>query len=134
MRTVLKKSVIAAYVLAVLVCGERQRAVAQGDAALKLPEGVEAVWDLGRAFRESSETRERVCINGLWRWQPARDGSDAVPADGWGYFKVPGCWPGITNYMQKDCQTVHAHDAWREKRPSDIAAPFCSFVAARYPK
>ncbi|MGE5609627.1 MAG: hypothetical protein ACM359_10265 [Bacillota bacterium] len=36
-----------------------------------------------------------------------------VPADRWGYFKVPGCWPGITDYMQKDCQTVFPHPSWK---------------------
>ena len=35
-----------------------------------LPAGVKAVWDLDKAFREKSPTRERVCLNGLWRWQP----------------------------------------------------------------
>ncbi len=35
--------------------------------------------------------------------------ADRVPAGNWGYFKVPGSWPGVTDYMQKDCQTVYAH-------------------------
>src|SRR3954462_7903892 len=70
-----------------------------------LPAGVSAAWDLAKAERIATPTRERMCINGLWRWQPvARDSDDTakVPAGGWGYFKVPGCWPGITDYMQKD--------------------------------
>ena len=81
-------------------------------AAAGLPQGVKAVWDLAQAYRETTPTRERVCINGLWRWQPADPKSDRVPDGDWGYFKVPGCWPGITDYMQKDCQTVH--------RPSEL--------------
>ena len=28
-----------------------------------------------------------------------------MPAKGWGWFKVPGPWPGITSWIQKDCQT-----------------------------
>src|SRR5262245_56866520 len=66
------------------------------DAIAPLPPGVVAVWDAGRAFRESTATREKICINGLWRWQPAASDASMVPADRWGYFKVPGCWPGIT--------------------------------------
>jgi hypothetical protein len=74
-----------------------------------LPEGVKPVWDITKASRESTSTRERICLNGLWRWQPSTDDSDTVPASNWGFFKVPGSWPGITDYMQKDCQTVYAH-------------------------
>src|SRR5689334_13331283 len=57
--------------------------------AAPLPRDVKAVWDVGRAWREATATRERVCVNGLWRWQPADDasptGNTAVPAGGWGY-------------------------------------------------
>ena len=48
-----------------------------------LPAGVKAVWNLDKAQREKTATRERVCLNGLWRWQPARRRPTAVPgADG----------------------------------------------------
>jgi hypothetical protein len=79
-----------------------------------LPPGVKAVWDLDKAFREKTPTRERVCLNGFWRWQPGKDLADAVPADGWGYYKVPGFWPGINNYIQEDCQTLHVHPSWKD--------------------
>jgi beta-galactosidase/beta-glucuronidase len=59
-----------------------------------LPEGVKAVWDVDKAYREMTTTRERICINGLWRWQPADKAAEAVPTDGWGYFRVPDSWPG----------------------------------------
>jgi hypothetical protein len=78
-----------------------------------LPPGVKAVWDLEKAFREKTPTRERVCLNGLWRWQPAGDVTDPVPAGRWGWFKVPGFWPGNANYIQEDCQALHAHPAWK---------------------
>src|SRR5262245_41059036 len=81
-------------------------------AAAHLPSGVKVVWDVDRAHREAAPTRERVGLNGLWRWQPAKEGTHPVPADGWGYFKVPGFWPGISNYIQEDCQTLHAHPSW----------------------
>lgn len=82
------------------------------DVAVALPQGVQAVWDTGRAFHETTATRERICLNGLWRWQPAEGKSEEVPVASWGWFKVPGCWPGITDYMEKDCQTVIANPKW----------------------
>jgi len=85
-----------------------------------LPKPVRAVWDVAKAHRELTPTRERICINGLWRWQPATGPIDAVPGGAWGFFKVPGCWPGITNYMQKDSQTLFAHPSWKDRRLSEI--------------
>jgi beta-galactosidase len=82
--------------------------------AVALPDGVRAVWDTAKAHRETTLTRERICLNGLWAWQPADPKSDEVPANRWGYFKVPGSWPGITSYEQKDSQTVHAHPSWNK--------------------
>ena len=38
-----------------------------GRAQDALPPGVKAVWNLNAAHREWTPTRERVCINGLWR-------------------------------------------------------------------
>jgi beta-galactosidase len=83
-------------------------------AAESLPAGVKAVWNLDKAHRQTTATRERVCLNGLWRWQPAKDGAESVPDDGWGYFKVPGFWPGNSNYGQEDCQTLHVHPSWKD--------------------
>jgi hypothetical protein len=87
-----------------------------------LPAGVKAVWDLETAHREKTRTRERVCLNGLWRWQPATALADAVPAERWGYFKVPGFWPGNTSYIQEDCQTLHAHPGWKDVEPRNLTA------------
>jgi beta-galactosidase len=118
MKLLLQQSfVIIAYVTASVVPG-----VCRAGAAVRLPEGVRAVWDVEKAYRESTPTRERMCINGLWRWQPADEDTNAVPAGSWGYFKVPGCWPGITNYMQKDCQTVHAHPGWKDRNLRSITS------------
>src|SRR5262249_19268831 len=87
-----------------------------------LPAGVRAVWDLQKAYREKTPTRERVCLNGLWRWQPAETAAESVPADRWGYFKVPGRWPGITDYMQKDSQTGYANPAWKDANLASLTA------------
>ena len=86
---------------------------AQDQSDLALPAGVKAVWDPARAWRETTATRERLCINGLWRWQPAADKALEVPAAGWGYYKVPACWPGIEDYLQSDYQTLYPHPSWK---------------------
>jgi hypothetical protein len=92
---------------------------AAGAESALLPTGVKAIWDLEKAYRDKTATRERVCLNGLWRWQPARQVGDSVPDDGWGYFKVPGFWPGNSNNDQEDCQTLYPHPQWRN---SDLRA------------
>jgi hypothetical protein len=88
--------------------------VAEAATQAPLPSGVKVVWDLDKASREKTPTRERVCLNGLWRWQPAGKRQGAVPAGSWGYFKVPGFWPGTSNYIQEDCQTLYPHPAWKD--------------------
>jgi hypothetical protein len=94
----------------------------QDNFAAPLPGGVNAVWDISKAHRETTLTRERICLNGLWRWQPADAQSEQVPAGTWGYFKVPGSWPGITDYMQKDSQAVFAHADWKDRKLGSINA------------
>lgn len=91
-------------------------------AVATLPPGIAAVWDVERAYHESTPTREQICINGLWRWQPAGEQRRDIPDGSWGHFKVPGCWPGITDYMQKDCQSVFAHPDWADQRLGGIGA------------
>jgi len=107
--------------LALLVLGFCLPSFMQQPAVAPLPPGVTAAWDLGGAARESTPTRERICINGLWKWQPA-GGQRDVPESGWGWFKVPGAWPGITDYLQKDCQTVFANAAWKSANLAGITS------------
>jgi beta-galactosidase len=108
--------------------------VLAAEADAPLPAGVKAVWDIDKAFREKTATRERICLNGLWRWQPARNAkgmatpenpitADApIPDGAWGFFKVPGCWPGLGDYMMKDSQLVHVHPAWKADKLRDVSA------------
>jgi hypothetical protein len=74
--------------------------------AASLPDGVKPVRGLDRAQRDATPTRERICINGLWRWQPAVPEPDRTPVSNWGFFKVPGCWPGITGGIETG---FHSH-------------------------
>ena len=85
---------------------------AQSDAPL--PEGVRAVWDLEKAWRESTPTRERICLNGLWRWQPSSENKATdVSTTNWGFFKVPGAWPDNNSWDKKESQIVHPHPTWK---------------------
>ncbi len=71
----------------------RKRAMHKSDAPI--PEGAEDAWNPQMAWRQSSSTRETICINGLWAFRPLfeEDGQER-PAQGdcWGWFKVPGIW------------------------------------------
>ena len=85
-----------------------------------LPPGVKAVWDAAKAWRETTPTRERLCINGLWRWQPAADNASPPPAAAWGFYKVPACWPGIQDYLQSDYQTLYRDSSWQKTNLADV--------------
>ncbi|MFC2123468.1 hypothetical protein ACFLU5_01555 [Bacteroidota bacterium] len=88
--------------------------------AVKLPQGVKAVWDVAKAYHESTPTREQICINGLWMWQPGEFDANTPPTTNWGYFKVPGNWPGFNDYMQRENQRVFEHPDWDEKLLDDV--------------
>jgi len=88
--------------------------------AVPLAAGVQAVWNEERAYHETTATRERISINGLWRWQPAGSRT-LVPTNAWGYYKVPACWPGIQDYMQSDYQTLYRHPSWATASLRDVS-------------
>ncbi|MCZ7648890.1 MAG: hypothetical protein M5U26_27145 [Planctomycetota bacterium] len=96
--------------------------------AVELPEGVQAVWDLEKAQRDATPTRERVCLNGLWRWQPVSEANKPVPeqagenakpepaaeqppTQGWGYLKVPSYWPAV-HAPDSEQPRWFPHPAW----------------------
>ncbi len=97
-----------------------QQAAGQEGVEMALPEGVKAVWDVGKAYRESTETRERICINGLWRWQPAKGAEEAVPASGWGYFRVPSAWPREAGAGPS--QVMFQHPDWKDVKLGEVTA------------
>ena len=114
----LRPGFIAAGLLGLLAGFGSSRA--QNASTAALPPGVKAEWDPAKAWHETTATRERICINGLWRWQPARENAKDIPTNSWGYFKVPACWPGVQDYMQNDYQTVFPHEAWRSAKLSEV--------------
>ena len=107
---------------ALYIMGAVGIAVGDDQPGVSLPPGVKAVWDMGAAYAEKSPTRERISINGLWRWQPGDAKAEQVPANDWGYFKVPAQWPGISDYQQKDSQTLFAHPSWKGERLGELSA------------
>ena len=44
---------------------------------------------MAKAYRETTPTRERICINGLWRWQPAETPVAAGAGGELGLFQGP---------------------------------------------
>ena len=95
-------------------------AKAQSQLEITLPPGVRAVWDPAKALHETTPTRQRLCLNGLWRWQPAAADALPVPLAAWGYYKVPACWPGNQDYMQSDYQTLYPDPSWKSTNLSDV--------------
>jgi len=101
---------------------------------VELPDEADSPWGLSKAWRQSSSTREQVCINGLWRFIPAL-GSQTPPVkgSGWGWFKVPGIWPVsdwsigdssqdiiLSSGMKKRLDMKNLDQAWYQR---DITIP-----------
>ena len=64
--------------------------------------GQAELWDVSDAERLRTATRDRLCLNGLWQFQPVKEPDGRVPAPSeYGYyFKVPGIWPGFDGWGQ----------------------------------
>lgn len=79
-------------------------------------------WSLEDAARETTPTRERICLNGLWGFRPVLSGetpeTPPPPGDGWGWFKVPGMWPASAADFEQGAQIVW-RSAWVEEREGD---------------
>ncbi len=68
------------------------------------PDGstTEQLFSLDDAWKVKVPGREKICLNGLWRFKPVfdKEKSRELPdeKEGWGWFKVPASWPGANNY------------------------------------
>jgi beta-galactosidase len=125
MRKPTRKPVLTTCLLAILLWSAQAPGRAQERASAVLPAGVRAVWDLARANRDTTPTQERICINGLWRFQPAEKDFDTVPGDGWGYFKVPGPWPAPPKRPYAnggESQELYRAPAWQDLDMRTVAA------------
>ncbi len=105
-------------------------------ADMPLPEGAEDLRDSSRAWRQTSATRQRICLNGLWRFLPAGKESTQRPPPsgrGWGWFKVPGIWPRSADDAQRvlspdgyeDSELRDLEQAWYQ-RPLNVPADWAS--------
>ncbi|MBT7101598.1 hypothetical protein HN937_29740, partial [Candidatus Poribacteria bacterium] len=104
----------------ILACAILVASMTARTAAAALPDGVTAAWGLDAAHREATPTRERISVNGLWRWQPAPD-PDTPHSEAWGHVKVPGPWPGTRgNYMWRETQSYFVHEAWADDDLRDV--------------
>ncbi len=54
------------------------------------------LWDLAGACRETSPTRERICLNALWRFQLTETDQRPKP-ESWSHLAVPGRYAGQEN-------------------------------------
>jgi hypothetical protein len=102
--------------LSLTVC--RIRTLDKADAPL--PPGAEKEpWSLSDAWRQTTPTREKLCLNGLWGFKPVMkaEKADSVPAAGdcWGWFKIPGIWPSGTWEFTSGAQQVWLAP-WLEER------------------
>jgi len=64
------------------------------------------VWDPGKAFRETTATRERLCINGLWRWQPLPR-RPVQCLQRLGLLQGAGLLARSQDYLRSDYQTLY---------------------------
>ena len=69
-RDFLRGSLTATAAMAASSLGGASVLAQSGQPAGALPPSMKAVWDLSKAYRETTPTRELICINGLWRWHP----------------------------------------------------------------
>jgi len=111
----------ALFVLGAPACAAAPQIAGRAAAGGELPPGVKAVWDLAKAYRESTATRERLSINGLWRWQPAGREGDAAPDGGWGYLRVPESWPDGAQ-GPGDTTLFFRHPDWVKKDLAGVTA------------
>ena len=111
----------ALFVLGAPACAAAPQIAGRAAAGGELPPGVKAVWDLAKAYRESMATRERLSINGLWRWQPAGREGDAAPDGGWGYLRVPESWPDGAQ-GPGDTTLFFRHPDWAKKDLAGVTA------------
>ena len=133
--------------VSLVLCFGGVQSVASGDDAL-LRGGVKAVWDMDKAYHETTPTSERISINGLWRWQPADDVGDTRPGRQLGILQGPGAlvvqqpdslsasdlerqepeemptWPGTSG-------DITIPDAWQGRRIA-VYAEYVNSYAAVY--
>ncbi|MDR1282061.1 MAG: hypothetical protein LBK99_14765 [Opitutaceae bacterium] len=107
----------------------------KGDAASPLGPDID-LWTFKDAWKTRSAMRERLSLNGYWRFfpvfnQPVEDGATAAatPAanSGWGFFKIPGYWSGDNRHEQPVILSP-----WIEKKLAEAKVSREAFSQAWY--
>ena len=98
-----------------------------------LPEGAPTnVWGLDDAWRQTTPTREKICMNGLWGFLPVLSGdnidSPPAPGNGWGWCKVPALWPAgregseavqriwlASRFVENTQRAINFNQAWYKR-------------------
>jgi beta-galactosidase len=93
----------------------------EAKAAIPAAQAYAVVWDTAKAYREATATRERISVNGLWRWQPSEATSEVAPTEDWGYLRVPEIWPGGRPGWT-DPQFFFPNSGWGRTDFSDVTA------------
>lgn len=80
---------------------------------------LQASWEIKKAQRVQSATRDRICINGLWRFQPEFHYGQAPDTRQWGYLRVPGIWIdawGRFNFVFHQAEKTNWYSAMMDYR------------------
>ncbi|MBN1557434.1 MAG: hypothetical protein JW951_04740 [Lentisphaerae bacterium] len=97
--------------------------VVPGREAEPLPLGAD--WSLADAAHETTATRERICLNGLWRFQPETAYGRAPATNQWAYLRVPGIWCdawGKINFLHHGSESTAWHDDMMRYRRTGFMA------------
>ena len=81
--------------------------------AVAFPHGVKAVWDFAKAEHPTMPTRERICINGLWRWQPAEQRPPKCRPRTGAISKFPAAGPASPTICRKTARRCSATPSWK---------------------
>ena len=122
----------ALFAIGLLLAGSIMNIAAASDADLPPPGGVSysQLMTLSDAWRQTTSTRERISLNGLWEFHPvlAPEDLEKIPKQntGWGWFKVPGAWPtepnGMSFYLKPEVlsrfKATELNSAWYRRKIS----------------
>lgn len=69
---------------------------------MPVKENEKPYWDTSTAYRDRTGGVDRICLNALWRFLPARGIEAAPPARPWGYSRVPGSFSAVHHFKVYD--------------------------------
>ena len=70
-------------------------------------ERVNSSFKLPRLWRESTRFRDKISLNGRWKFLPVKADRGKPPGEGWGTIKVPNCLGVQFDVLDADGRVVH---------------------------